>query len=134
MVNSQKHIEVSAKIVFRHKGRFLYHRTKDGARDVPGGHIEFGETIFEALKRELKEELGFILKKEPKLMYAWTYFPRDKSAHRVYLVYLLDIPKMLAFKHQELDDLEFIWLKKDEIKAQKFLPEMERYLLKAVDF
>lgn len=134
MKKEQKIPRVSVKIVFRNRKSVLYHKTKDGIRDIPGGHIEFGETILEALKRELKEEFGFNLTKEPKLLYVWTYFSRDKSAHRVYIVYILDIPKKLKFKHKERDDLEFVWLKKNEIKAQKFLPGIERLLLKAVDF
>jgi len=134
MTKDQKFPRVSVKVVFRNRKKVLYHKTKDGIRDIPGGHIEFGETLFDALKRELKEELDFNLKKEPKLLYVWTYFSRDKNIHRVYIVYLLDIPTRLKFKHRERDDLKFIWLGKNEIKAQKFLPEMERLLLKAVDF
>ena len=45
-------------------GRILLcHRSADrqwypGVWDLPGGHVEFGETPTEALKRELVEELG----------------------------------------------------------------------------
>jgi len=99
---------------------------------LPGGHIEFGETILEALKRELIEEINFNLKNDPKLLYVWTYIRKNKNIHRVYIVYLIDIgSKQKKFIHQEIDDMEFVWLRKEEIKEQCFLPEMENLLLKA---
>ena len=48
---TNKFPKVSVKIVFRCGGHFLYYITKSGIRDIPGGHVNFGETILEALKR-----------------------------------------------------------------------------------
>ena len=42
-------------VVKRSKEDDLY----PGCWEFPGGHLEFGETINNALKRELKEEIGF---------------------------------------------------------------------------
>lgn len=59
------HIGISASfIVHDGKGRVLLQRRGSGARDengnwdVGGGAIEFGESIDEAVKREIKEELS----------------------------------------------------------------------------
>lgn len=132
MKNKKVEPKASVKIVLRAGNRVMFHRTKDGIRDLPGGHIEFGETIIGALKRELLEEIGFNLKVKPKLFYVWTYISRDKSKQEVYVVYLADIGKKpRKFFHKERNDIEFVWLKKREIKKQKFLPEMENLLLKA---
>lgn len=134
MKNKKIEPRASVKIVFRAGDKVMFHRTKDGIRDLPGGHIEFGETIIKALKRELLEEMGFNLRVKPKLFYAWTYISRDKSRQEVYVVYLAYIGRRpRKFFHKERSDMEFVWLKKGEIKKQKFLPEMENLLLRAFE-
>lgn len=48
-----------AVIIARHEGKLLWcrHRDRD-TWEVPGGHIEVGETALEAAARELQEETG----------------------------------------------------------------------------
>ncbi len=55
--------EVAAGILLDREGRYLLGQRPKGKPyagywEVPGGKIEKGETVFEALKRELQEELG----------------------------------------------------------------------------
>lgn len=129
---SNKFPKVTVKAIFRCGDKVLFYRTKNGIQDIPGGHIKFGEKILEALKRELIEEIGFKLEIEPKLLHAWTYISRSSLAHRVYIGYLIDIPETKQFESKEFGkDIEFIWIDKDEIKNQHFLPEIEEVLLKA---
>ncbi|WP_062307283.1 NUDIX domain-containing protein [Polynucleobacter sinensis] len=55
--------EVAAGILLDSEGRYLLGQRPEGKPyagywEVPGGKIEVGESVFEALKRELQEELG----------------------------------------------------------------------------
>lgn len=48
-----------AVIIAKHDGRLLWCRHQDRSTwEVPGGHIEEGETALEAATRELQEETG----------------------------------------------------------------------------
>ncbi len=56
----EKEIKYSV-IVAKHKGKWIYCRhNKRTTFEIPGGHIEEGETSLEAAKRELYEETGAI--------------------------------------------------------------------------
>lgn len=129
-----KHIKVSVKIVFCHKNKVLYYKTRKGIRDVPGGHVNFGECVLNALERELKEEINFSLTKKPKLVYVWDYFSKDKITHTIYIGYATKLPAMIRFRSKEYgDSIKFVWLDKEEIKKQKFLPHMEKFLIKSIN-
>ena len=57
-------LPVSAKIVLMSAdGKALLMRKDSGLFDLPGGKVESGEDLFEALKREVKEEAGIKVKK-----------------------------------------------------------------------
>jgi len=64
--------EVAAGILLDSEGRYLLGQRPEGKPyagywEVPGGKIEKGETIFEALKRELQEELGIDIQSSEEL-------------------------------------------------------------------
>jgi 8-oxo-dGTP diphosphatase len=64
--------EVAAGILLDKEGRYLLGQRPEakpyaGYWEVPGGKIEKGETVFEALKRELQEELGIDIQSSEEL-------------------------------------------------------------------
>lgn len=95
---------------------------------LPGGHVEYGERIEKAIKREMKEELGVSVKIE-KLFGIYSDPKRDPRYHTASVVYLLkkakgkirlsreasefryfslrNLPKKIGFDHRKiLNDLK----------------------------
>ena len=65
--------EVAAGILLDAEGRYLLGQRPEGKPyagywEVPGGKIESGESVFEALKRELQEELGIDIESSEELV------------------------------------------------------------------
>ncbi len=64
--------EVAAGILIDQSGRYLLGQRPEGKPyagywEVPGGKIEKSETVFDALKRELQEELGIVIQSSEEL-------------------------------------------------------------------
>ena len=64
--------EVAAGILLDEQGRYLLGQRPAGKPyagywEVPGGKIEKGESVFQALKRELQEELGIDIQSSEEL-------------------------------------------------------------------
>jgi len=65
--------EVAAGILLDNEGRYLLGQRPEGKPyagywEVPGGKIESGESVFAALKRELREELGVDIESSEELV------------------------------------------------------------------
>ena len=65
--------EVAAGILLDSEGRYLLGQRPEGKPyagywEVPGGKIEVGESVFDALKRELQEELGIDIESSEELV------------------------------------------------------------------
>lgn len=67
MKNEEKRVKVGVGVlVFDKEGKILLmKRTNEHGKGTwapPGGHVEFGETALAAAKREVKEEVGIVIK------------------------------------------------------------------------
>jgi len=104
-----------------------------GSWVMPGGHVDYGEKVEEAIKREMKEELGVPVKIK-KLFGVYSDPKRDPRYHTASIVYLLEkgrgkirlneessefkyfslknLPKRIGFDHREiLNDLKKMYKK-----------------------
>ena len=73
--------------IFNDSGRLLLVKSPkwEGFCSVPGGHIELGETIEDAAKREAKEEVGLDVKLENVLMVQDAVYPEGFSGKKHFI-------------------------------------------------
>ncbi len=100
---------------------------------VPGGHIELGETIEKALKREIREETGLETEKL-KFLCLWEFMAEDnfwKKKHMLFLNCLVKAKSTNVKLNKEAED--YIWATPQEalkLPLEKYTKlTIEKYLI-----
>lgn len=128
-------IRVTVKMIFRHGEEAMYYETSTGVKDFPGGRVEYGEQLIDALRRELHEELHYELKEEPRLVDVMSFTPSDKSVHHLIIGYTVELPDKIDFQWRDIDhpqeNIAFHWINRRDIHHGNFYPNHESLLLKA---
>lgn len=117
-------LQIGVKVLIKnHKNEYLFIRRSKLLQnetttswDIPGGRIESDESLTDALRREVKEELDIMLIGDPKLINAQDIFVAEKQLHVVRLTYTTtqDIGDIsLSHEHQD-----HIWV------SQQALPSL----------
>ena len=117
------HIEIISRGFIVRDGEVLLCKLKVNENYFfPGGHVEYGENAEEALKRELKEEIGV----EISGLNFWgicenTFVGPQGECQEMNVVFEAEVEKKEFTVLEE--HMEFGWFPIDEIRSMNVLPE-----------
>ncbi|MHA1239060.1 MAG: NUDIX hydrolase [Candidatus Odinarchaeia archaeon] len=125
-------VAVGAVIIRNGKVLLVKRRTqpKKGAWSIPGGLVKLGETVEEALKREILEETGLRVSVE-KIAGVFDYIERDESGriryHYVIIDFFCNVSEGKLSPSSDAQEAK--WISLNEIEGL-YLTDMTRRLIR----
>lgn len=125
--NSICHVRVSG-VLLKDNKIFLQKIKDKNEYALPGGHLQFGETLEEALVREYQEEIGAAIKC---IRLLWTeenfWVWKGKDAHNIGFYFLIDlcegaIDTETFLPSKDNNSVEFGWVSLDNLDNKNVFP------------
>lgn len=119
-MNQFPKIAVRAIITDQHKNILLLQRSKTdccpGMWNLPGGKVDFNETVLQALTKEMKEETALDLREASFFQYL-DNLPGDGSPlHFITLVFIVRATGNVKINHESAD---YAWVGKADLNKYK---------------
>jgi ADP-ribose pyrophosphatase YjhB (NUDIX family) len=106
----------------------------EGRWSVPGGMIELGETLQDAVKRELREECGIGIEVERVSdVESAIYYDEDKRVHFHYVVTYMIAYYTGGELRPGRDELDARWVERQELDGLDMHPAVRRNMIKAYE-
>lgn len=130
-------LQIGVKILIRNgRNEYLFLRrsnmlatdASETSWDIPGGRINADEHLTDALKREIREEIGHEIIAVPELIAAQDIFVPSKNLHVVRLTYAIDedVPEIrLSDEHNEYE-----WVGQTDVSSVNAEPYLAEVLAK----
>lgn len=122
---------VSIKAVIKKEGKVLMVKNDHGVYDLPGGRMRCGESIYDTLVREVKEEIGWEVigvADAPTLAFSWEY--KEGKSHGIVIAYEIEI-KESDLKAGDVDIISIEWVDPRSINSLHMPPAWKDAYLKA---
>jgi len=119
---SKKNFELCARAIILKRNKILLCWNKKGKHFFfPGGHIYFGERAEFALRREIKEEIGVLIKKSDFIGAVENVFWEENvKHHELNLVFYTELKKTKLQVRE--NHIGFDWKSLEEFKEERVLP------------
>lgn len=119
-----------AACIIESNGRFLLHKKKsDSCWNLLGGRVKLGELCEDAIKREIREEIGCACKVDSPIKICENFFRiKDTDFHEILVIYKVTLLDELIEKCME-KDLIVEWFSKNEVDSIAVKPEFIKGIL-----
>ncbi len=131
-MEENNHTRNIARLVIASEDNVLLAEFTGGKKTIyflPGGGIEYNESIFDAAARELNEEIGIVVDDieavTPIAVHEHTWDDKGQPMHEISIVCKCSVKNLTHHNEVESKEghLRFVWQKVSEIKSINFVPE-----------